>query len=220
MSNESTGETLDSCPWRLRRSKPIANRKAAMIEAMIEAFVLQSSIASTNHGNQQDDLLAVMQLFTKQHGFESTQLSAAASSGVEHTFLSEMYRVLGTSVDYALDSNPDLLFRNPMIQRFLSMQVSLSYAGEEKHRSLPAKTAWAILNLRFIALCFALVFKKPPGPPVTENETKKPGTSQELAWSIFCLHRSRIDSVIVRYMFMDYNAYQLYRRRPFLSRSS
>jgi hypothetical protein len=148
-----------------------------MIESMIEAFVLQSLIASTNLGNQQDDLLVVMQLFSKQHGFEPTQPNATATNSVEHTFLSEMYRVLGTNVDYARDSNPDLLFRNPMIQRLLSMQVSLSYAGEGKYRSLPAKTAWTILNMRFIALCFTFVFKKPPGPPGTESEPKRPGRS-------------------------------------------
>jgi len=89
-----------------------------------------------------------------------------------------MYRVLGTNVDYALDPNAELLFRNPMIQRFLSMQVSLSYAGEGNHRSLPAKLAWTVLNLRFIGMCFTIVLsRKPIGPPGTENEFKKPGMS-------------------------------------------
>ena len=124
-----------------------------------------------------------MQLFLKQHGFEPTQPGSTTNSSVEHTFLSEMYRVLGTNVDYALDSGPELLFRNQMIQRFLSMQVSLSYAGEEKHRSLPAKIAWTILNLKFVATCFTIAFsKKLIGPPGTENEPKKPGTSGSAAW--------------------------------------
>ena len=150
-----------------------------MVEAITEAFVLQFSIATTNHGNQQDDLLAVMQLFLKQHDLELMQPSASTGSSVEQTFLSKMYRVSGTDVDYALDPNPELLFRNQMIQRFLSMQVSLSYAGEEKHRSLPAKIAWTILNLRFVAMSFTIVFRKPG----TENEHKHPGTS----WILYCL---------------------------------
>ena len=117
-----------------------------------------------------------MQLFSKHHGFDSSQPNVTAGS-IDHTFLSEMYRVLGTNVDYALDSNMEALFRNQMIQRFLSMQVSLSYAGEDKYRSLPAKIAWTILNLRFIALCFTFVFKKPagPGPSGAESDPKQPG---------------------------------------------
>ena len=120
-----------------------------------------------------------MQLFSKHHSLNPLQLNKTASN-IDHTFLYEMYRVLGTNVDYSLESNMESLFRNQMIQRFLSMQVSLSYAGEEKHRSLPAKIAWTILNLRFIALCFTFVFKKPigpgPAPPGTENDPKQPGT--------------------------------------------
>ena len=153
-----------------------------MIEAITEVFVLQFSIASTNHGNQQDDLLAVMQMFLRQHGFEPTQSGSTANPSVEHTFLSEMYRVLGTNVDYALDSGPELLFKNQMIQRFLSMQVSLSYAGEDKHRSLSAKIAWTILNLKFLATYFTITFsKKLIGPPGTENEPKKPGKLEHVA---------------------------------------
>ena len=183
LSNGSTGEIMDSCSWSLKERKKIADWRIATVEATTEAFVLQFSIASTNHGNQQDDLLAVMQLFLRQHGFEPTQPGSTASSSVEHNFLSEMYRVLGTNVDYALDSGPELLFRNQMIQRFLSMQVSLSYAGEEKHRSLPAKIAWTILNLKFVAMCFTIAFsKKLIGPPGTENEPKKPGTSESATW--------------------------------------
>ena len=124
-----------------------------------------------------------MQLFLRQQVFEPIRpgsvISSNSSNSMEQTFLSEMYRVLETNVDYALDPNAELLFRNPMIQRFLSMQVSLSYAGEEKHRSLPAKLAWTILNLRFISMCFTIVLsRKLIGPPGTENEFKKPGTSR------------------------------------------
>lgn len=140
---------------------------------------MQSSIASTSHGNHHDDLLALMQLFSKQHEMQQVQLGSMLISNIGKNFLSEIYRVLGINVDYALNPNPDIL-RNQMIQRCLSMQGSLGYEGEQKHGSLPAKIAWTILNLRFISLSFAFAFKKPAGAPGAEPETKRPGKPHAL----------------------------------------
>ena len=145
----------------------------ATIEAATEAFVLQFSIACTSLGNHHDDLLAVMQLFSIQHSNVST---VSAKNNAELVFLNEIYRVLGVNVDHSGDPQPEQLFRNQMIQRCLSMQMSLGYQGEKKHRSLSAKVAWTILNLRFTSLIFTFAFKKPPNVPGIESETKKPGT--------------------------------------------
>ena len=134
--------------------------------------MLQFSIACTSYGNHHDDLLAVMQLFSNQH----SNISARSAQGsIEGVFLSEIYRVLGVNVDHSGDPQPEQLFRNQMIQRCLSMQLSLGYQGETKHRSLSAKIAWTILNLRFASLIFAFAFKKPPNMSVAESDNQKPG---------------------------------------------
>lgn len=148
---------------------------------MTEAFVLQFSITCHSHGNNHDDLLAVMQLFLSQHSNISIEL---AQGSVEKVFLSEIYRVLGINVDSSGDLQFEQMFKNQMIQRCLSMQMSLGYRGEKKHRSLPAKVAWTILNLRFASLIFAFAFKNPPNMTVAEGD-KKLGihcTSHHFMW--------------------------------------
>lgn len=134
--------------------------------------MLQFSIACTSHGNHHDDLLAVMQIFLNQHSNVSTE---SAQGSIERVFLSEIYRVLGVNVDHSGDLQPEQLFRNQMIQRCLSMQMSLGYQGEKKHRSLSAKIAWTILNLRFASLIFTFALKRPPNVSATEGDPKKPG---------------------------------------------
>lgn len=147
----------------------------AIIRAATEAFVLQFSIACTSHGNYNDDLLAMMQLFVHQHSNELARQGLTKTS-VEETFLIEIYRVLGVHVDHSVDPQLDQLFKNQMIQRCLSMQLSLGYQGESKHRSLPAKVAWTILNIRFAALIFAWAFKRPVGAPGPESDPKTTGS--------------------------------------------
>jgi mediator of RNA polymerase II transcription subunit 16 len=150
------------------------NIRTAMIGAAIVAFVLQYSIACFSNGNHHDDLLAIMQLFLIQHSSLCSQHELAEGS-VERTFLFEVYRVLGVNIDHSIDPQVDQLFRNQMIQRCLSMQMSLSYRGESKHLSLPAKVASTFLTLRYVSLIFAWAFKKPPGVPGTDSDVMNPG---------------------------------------------
>lgn len=115
-----------------------------------------------------------MQLFLIQHSSLCSQHELAEGS-VERTFLFEVYRVLGVNIDHSIDPQAEQLFRNQMIQRCLSMQMSLSYRGESKPLSLPAKVASTFLNLRYVSLIFAWAFKKPPGVPGTDSDIMNPG---------------------------------------------
>lgn len=175
---------------------PLTDNAPALIRAATIAFVLQYSIACFSHGNHHDDLLAIMQLFSVQHSSLCSQHGLTPSS-VQRTFLFEVYRVLGVNIDHSIDAQPEQLFRNQMIQRCLSMQLSLSYQGEGKHRSLPAKVAWTFLNLRYTSLMFAWALKKPSGGPGAENEAKNPG---EISLSVQCLAmiRTNTDPEILR----------------------
>lgn len=79
------------------------------------------------------------------------------------------------NVDHSIKPQLEHMFRNSMIQRCMAMQMSLSYQGERKHRSLPAKVAWSFLNLRYAAMMFAWLSKKPSGEPGSESDMMKPG---------------------------------------------
>lgn len=155
------------------RLTPFTNAAAALVRAATTAFVRQHSIACSSHGHH-DDLIAVMRSFLIQHSSLCFQHGLTEGS-VERTFLVEIYRVLGVNIDHSIDPQPEQLFRNQLIQRCLAMQMSLSYQGERKHRSLPAKVAWAFLNLRYASLIFAWAFKKPSGDPGGESDIMKPG---------------------------------------------
>lgn len=149
----------------------ITDRVAAIIEAATEAFTLHFAISSTsNQGNQIDDLLSVIQLFSKQ-------LSSARGEGgqiegaVKTNLFSEIYRVLDVGIDYTfgVGDNIETLFRNLLAQRCLGMQLSLSYSGEGQQRSISAKVARTKLNLRHtsLLLLYAIQFYR------QENSDKK-----------------------------------------------
>lgn len=115
-----------------------------------------------------------MQSFMVQHSSLCSPYGLNESS-FERTFLVEIYRVLNVNVDHSIKPQLEQLFRNPMIQRCLAMQMSLTYQGERKHRSLPAKVAWTFLNLRYASLIFAWACKRPSGDPGGESDMMKPG---------------------------------------------
>ncbi|MCJ1266503.1 mediator complex subunit [Lobaria immixta] len=158
----------------------------AMVEAATESFVLQFAIACTSHSNHTDDLLAVMQSFLKQRSNDWTEQGLLIGN-LEENFLSDIYRVLGVNIDHSVDPQPEQLFRNQMIQKCLSMQMSLGYPGERQHRSLSSKVALTILNLRFASLMLAYSFKK-PSVPRAESDFKKPEVLRSLlglvSWSM------------------------------------
>ena len=151
----------------------LTNTTVALVRAAATAFVRQHAIACSSHGHY-NDLLAIMQLFLAQY---STLCSPRGlnENSFERTFLVEVYRVLNVNVDHSIKPQLEQTFRNPIIQRCLAMQMSLSYQGEKKHRSLPAKVAWTFLNLRYTSMMFAWLCKKPSGDPGGESDMMKPG---------------------------------------------
>jgi hypothetical protein len=173
----------------------LTDNATALIRAATTAFVLQYSIACFSHGSHHDDLLAIMQLFLIQHSSLCSQYGLTQSS-VERTFLVEVYRVLGVNIDHSIDAQAEQLFRNQMIQRCLSMQLSLSYQGEGKHRSLPAKVAWTFLNLRYTSLMFAWALKKPSSGPGADNEAKNPGEVSRRA--VVAIMNTKTDPELLR----------------------
>lgn len=95
--------------------------------------------------------------------------------------LSEIYRVLGQSIDHSMDAQLDQSFQKQIFQRCLSLQSSLGYIGEDFSRSLPGLVAWTSLGTRYCTMLFAMAYSKnpnikpPPGMP--DQETKNPGKS-------------------------------------------
>ena len=128
----------------------------ASLEAIAEGFVLQFSSACTSFTNHQADLLAVVQLFSDHH----------PGSKVDQRILNELYRVLEIRLDHAIEAQPELLFRNSMIQRCLGTQLSLGYHGIRLLRSLPAKIAQGFLDIRSATLITMINVKKPPNQQV------------------------------------------------------
>ncbi|KAI9759075.1 MAG: mediator complex subunit [Chaenotheca gracillima] len=134
----------------------------AKFASIICGCALQFVYSCTHHNNN-DDLSALVR-----------QLEIP---NLEGEFLNEIFRAMSMSVDYSLDSQYEKLFRNPMIQRCLSMQNSLSFKGERKHRNLNAKLAWFTLHLRLVALTFAFSFnngRTPNEKNNSETEFAKP----------------------------------------------
>lgn len=139
----------------------IADRVAATIEAATEAFTLHFAIASTsNQGNQIDDLLSVIQLFSK-HISSAREEGGQFEGAIEANLFSEIYRVLDVAIDYTMGAvdNIESLYRYPLAQRCLSMQLSLGYSGEGQQRSISAKVAWTMLNLRHTSLMLIYTLK-------------------------------------------------------------
>lgn len=127
--------------------------------------------------NNNDDLLAVMQLFSNR--ISDSQVHVELSGSFEHVFLSEIYRHLNVNADHSMDPQHDKLFRQTIIQRCLSVQASLGYKGERSHRTLTAKLAWTVLNLRMTSMTFAIAFNKGGGPSAAgggETDLGKPGS--------------------------------------------
>lgn len=158
------------------RSGKVADFGLVMIGAATIAFALLFCISSMSHNNN-DDLLAVIQLFRNQ--MSNSHVHAGLSESFEHVFLSEIYRHLNVNTDHSMDPQHDKLFRHTIIQRCLSVQASLGYKGERGHRNLTAKLAWTVLNLRWTSMTFAVAFNKGSGPGGAgggESDLGKPGT--------------------------------------------
>ena len=154
----------------------LAHQTAASLEVANEAFVMQGSLAAMNFPFYSDDLLATMQTFFEQDLLSNSflgQLPVAANNELfKSKFLSEMYRVLGLQYDYSIDANPQQIMQNHIIQRCLSTQASLGYAGAKTHASLPALVAQTMLDLRYVAYPLMHLIRSKPG---ADSELKNPG---------------------------------------------
>ncbi len=142
----------------------------ARIEMILEAFVMQSTVASHNALNS-EDIVAALQAFSNKylHGQAQAELPPTLFNPdtFKSQFLSELYRTIGVRVDYSVD--PQLLQQllSPqqglIFQRCLSVQAALTYAGGSHRPSLSATLAWTILNLRSIVMIFVgTISRKPP----------------------------------------------------------
>ena len=134
----------------------------AFYEATTEAFTLYYSTACASFGSYQDDLVAAIQTFSRQH----------PHGNIERNFLSEICRVLEVRLDHSVEPQLDYLFKSSMIQRCLSMQLSLGYTGQRKSRSLPAKVAHALLDIRATTLVMTYTLRS-MGAPNPETDPKK-----------------------------------------------
>lgn len=151
----------------------------ARLELIAEAFVMQSSVASLNNLNN-EDIVAALQAFSNQYlhgqaqaGHPPTLFSADT---FKSHFLSELYRTIGVHVDYSIDPQLQQLLQSNqglILQRCLSVQAALGYAGGSHRPSVSAILAWAFLNIRSVVMVFMGTISRKPG---VENELGKPGT--------------------------------------------
>lgn len=98
--------------------------------------------------------------------------------GVEQGILSEVYRAMMQSTDYALDPQPDKLSRNLNVLRCFSLQETFGHQLERSHRNLTSKVAKTTMDFRLATLIFAFTFIteiKGAGGQVIENDFTKPG---------------------------------------------
>ncbi|KAI9706527.1 MAG: mediator complex subunit [Candelina mexicana] len=133
-------------------------------------LALQWVYSCTHHNNNDDVLAIVKRFFSPSKRLSTSSIPShrkLTCPELEHDFLAEVYDALQVNVDYAADGQQDKLLRYPWIQRCLSMQYSLDYKGETEHRSIAAKLAWTILNMRVASLTYAFTFNakdKAAGP--------------------------------------------------------
>ena len=125
-------------------------------------------------GTPSDDCLATMQAFSNQFLEHRPQpgLALANSTNFSSYFLSEFCRILAFPIDYSADAQQSSLISNQYIQRLLSAQAALGFTGEYSPPSLPARVAYTIMNLRYIATSLYTFLR---GKPPIESELKNPG---------------------------------------------
>ena len=151
---------------------------SARLEVIVEAFVMQSSVASLNNLNN-EDIVAALQAFSNQYLHGQVQPGEPPTLFNSDTFklhfLSELYRTIGVRVDYSIDPQLQQLLQSNQgltLQRCLSIQTALGYAVGGHPPSLSAILAWTILNIRSVVMVSMGTMSRKPG---VENELSKPG---------------------------------------------
>ncbi|KAL8997228.1 MAG: hypothetical protein Q9169_003421 [Polycauliona sp. 2 TL-2023] len=138
------------------------------IEAVAEACLMQFNMCM-GLGNYHDDLSAVMQSFQTQY----LRDRPTEAQGFIQTFLGDLYRISQLNADYSGDIKIEQFLKNLMHQKALSMQHSLGYQGEQQHRTLPSKVAFATLQLRWAALTLLMGLKSNAPGTVPSPEAEK-----------------------------------------------
>ncbi|KAL8701035.1 MAG: hypothetical protein Q9224_000687 [Gallowayella concinna] len=154
-------DTLDRASGMAQVGLEFLPGDPSISESVAVASLMQFNMACGGYGNHHDDLSAAMQVFQQQHLKDHPQ----QGEDFTHTFLSDMYRILQLNIDYSGDTKTEVYLKNVLHQKTLSMQLSLGYRGEQEHRTLSSKVAFAILQLRWAALTFAMGLK--PNAPGT-----------------------------------------------------
>ncbi|KAL9044109.1 MAG: hypothetical protein Q9214_002729 [Letrouitia sp. 1 TL-2023] len=160
---------------------------AAFIELVTETFAFQSALCCQSYANQHDDITAVMRRFSTQH------LNEELYGQYVQTFMSELYRFIGFSVDYSAETKPEVYFKSGIHQTTLSLQLSLGFNGNFRHSTLSGKLAYAILQLRWASLTFAMGLKNNSANMTPEEQLSR--TARELntpALSILLVSQSRL----------------------------
>lgn len=180
--------------WRIESPTKADTECLAVVETINAALVIQFSIACSSYGNHHDDISATMQLFQKDFLKDDSR----RVQNFTNAFLNDMYRIVSLDVDYSGDKKTETYLKSGLYQKTLSMQLSLGYWGEQRHRSLSSKLALAILQLRWAALTFAMGFRShPPGSTsAKEAEAHRAGMHQHSR--ILC---SRLDTDVLQRLF-------------------
>ena len=159
---------------------------------IVEAFVMQSSVASLNNLNN-EDIVAALQAFTNQYLQGQVQTGDPPTLHNPDTFkshfLSELYRTIGVRVDYSIDPQLQQLLQSNQgltLQRCLSVEAALGYAGVSHPPSLSAILAWTILNVRSIVMVSVGTMSRKAG---VESELSKPGIAKPMILREFAERR-------------------------------
>ena len=139
---------------------------------------MQSSVASLNNLNN-EDIVAALQAFSNQYLHAQVEAGDPTTlfnpDSFKSHFLGELYRTIGVRVDYSIDPQLQQLLSSNQgvtLQRCLSVQAALGYAGGSHRPSVSAILAWAILNIRSVVMVSVGTMSRKQG---AENETAKPG---------------------------------------------
>ena len=120
-----------------------------------------------------DDCLATMQAFSNQFLEHQINpgLALANNDYFSSHFLSEFCRILEFPIDYSADAQHGAILQNQYIQRLLSAQTALGYAGDYSLRPHAARLAHTILNMKYLATNLATLLRGKPA----ESELRNPG---------------------------------------------
>lgn len=175
------GEFLDNCKPHCNHTTSYSH-SLAFLEVVNEGFVMQGSLAALSSVSYNDDLLATLKLFESQHLTAGSDLVILPALSDRDTFtfrfLSETYRILGLHYDYSIDSQPQHIVSNQILQRCLNTQASLAYRGASIRPSLSGSVAQIILDLRYVAFVLVCIARSKPG---SDADLKNPGQAPRVA---------------------------------------